>query len=55
VFSVEALGVWCTKGCYCPRKLHNMAKEHVFIAIVLYRVYIDVYKRAMDLTGVVNV
>jgi hypothetical protein len=34
--SVEVHGGWCTKDCYCSRKLHNMAKEHVCILIVLY-------------------
>lgn len=46
-------GVWCTKGSYYLRKLHNVAKEQVFV-LSIFVLSVNVCNLSMNLIGKIN-
>jgi len=54
VLNAEAHGVWCTRGSYYSRKLHDMAREQVCVLNV-FVLSVIVCNLSMNLMGKINV
>ena len=55
MLSVEARGVWYTRGPYHIRKAHDMAKEQICILNMYVCMYVNVMQALNVVIGEINV
>ena len=53
VLSADAHGVWCTRGSYYSRKLHDMAESR-FVYSKYFVLSVNVCNLSMNLIGEIN-